>query len=135
MSRGVALVLCVIGVACSSSAGTEHRATLEVRDGWIREPGAECAGSRPFLYVHREAAFRVEESSSGEVVARGELPEGRAVEALREELGVARVPTFCRFRFTVSLPSRGDYRFVLEEGEPLEFSVGTASSDVTLVLP
>ncbi len=108
--------------------------TLEVRDAWVRAPGEECAGSRPFLYVHRDAPYRVEDASTGEEVASGELPAGTAVEAFPEDLEVPRVPTFCLFRFTVALPRAGDYRFVLEEGDPVEFSAQRESRDVTIVL-
>jgi len=135
VSRGLALLLCIVGTACSASADVDQKVTLEVRDGWIREPDSECAGSRPFLYVHRSSPFRVEEGASGKVVARGVLPEGKAVEAMREDLGAARVPTFCRFRFTISLPGPGDYRLVLDEGGPLGFSTRSESSDVKLIIP
>ncbi len=135
VSRRVALVLCLLAAACSTDTAEslDYAVKLEVRDGWVREPGTECAGSRPFLYVHRDAAFRVEDPG-GEVVASGRLPEGRAVEALREDLGVPRVPTFCRFSFGVALPTRGGYRFVLEEGAPLEFSAAAPSTPVTLII-
>ena len=132
--HAIALVLAVVGSGCTAGNGVDQRVTLEVRDGWIREPGSECAGSRPFLYVHEGAPFRVERGSSGEVVAEGTLPTGTAVEAVREDLGVRRVPTFCRFRFTVSLPS-GDHRLVLDEGSPLEFTTDGEPSDVTLLIP
>ena len=132
MCRGIALVLSL--AACTGDAGLDYRMTLEVRDAGIRTPGTECAGSRPFLFVHRDAPYRVEEATSGEEIASGELPPGTAVEAFPEDLEVPRVPTFCRFRFTVALPRAGDYRLVLEEGEPLEFSAGRESRDVTLVL-
>ena len=131
MSRGAALVLCLAAVACAR--GTEYPVTLEVRDGWVREPGAECAGSRPFLFAHRDAPFRVE-TPRGASVASGELPAGTAVEALRQEVGAPRVPTFCRFRFSLSLPGRGRYRFELEGGvHPLELVAGRGP--VTLIIP
>ena len=132
--RGIALLLCIAGVACSGDDGVEHRITLEVQDGWIREPGSECAGSRPFLYVHREAPFEVQDAN-GDTVDSGRLPEGTAVEAANEDLEVPRVPTFCRFEFTLSLPEGDDYRLVLEEGDPLEFPDGSPPADVELILP
>lgn len=99
---------------------------LDVRDGELRAPGAHCAGSVPFLYVHASAPYRVEDGN-GATVARGRLPQGRAVEAFNEDLGVPRVPTFCRMRFEVQAPERAEYRLVLDGHEPLRFSVADAS--------
>jgi len=133
----LAVAFCLVTAACTADGGPrlEYTVELEVRDGWVREPGTGCSGSRPFLHVHRDAGYRIEEQGGGEVVASGTLPEGRAVEALREDLGVPRVPTFCRFTFTLGLPERGDFRFVLEEGVPLPFSAGEPSRPVTLIIP
>jgi hypothetical protein len=99
----------------------------------VREPGAECAGSIPFLYVHRTGPYRVE--SGDEVVADGELPGGVAVEAYNEDLEVPRVPTFCRFRIEASLPEPGPYRLILEEGSPLEFDVGDEDTPILVTIP
>ena len=126
-------MLC-LAAACTSGGGVDHPVTLEVQDGWVREPGAECAGSRPFLFVHRDGPYRVIDAG-GEVVASGALPGGTAVDAYNEDLGVPRVPTFCRFRFDVRLPGRGDYRLALEEGDPLAFSVGEGESPILLTIP
>ena len=124
MSRAGALLLCLAASAGCGSGGAGYPVTLEVQDGWIREPGAACAGSRPFLYVHRDAVYRVLDAD-GEAVATGGLPDGRAVEAYNEDLGVPKVPTFCRFRFSVTVPEPGDYRLALEQGDPLAFSAGS----------
>ena len=133
---GVAgLALCFMAASCTAGGGVELPVTLEVQDGWIREPGSECAGSRPFLYVHAGAPFHIESSSEERVVADGSLPGGIAVEASREDLEVSRVPTFCRFRFSVPVREPGDYRFVLDEGAPLEFSIDNEQSEVGLIIP
>jgi hypothetical protein len=126
----------LVVAACSADEGPrlEYSVELEVRDGWVREPGTGCSGSRPFLYVHRGTGYRVEDQAGGEVLASGTLPEGTAVEALREDLGVPRVPTFCRFNFTVALPGQGDFRFVVDGGAPLEFPAGDPSKPLTLVI-
>ncbi|MGH2685189.1 MAG: hypothetical protein ACRDJP_06975, partial [Actinomycetota bacterium] len=80
--------------------------------------------------------FRVEEDPSGREVATGVLPAGRAVRAVNEELGVPRVPTFCRFRFRVDeVSGGGGYRLILEEGSPLRFSLDEGARAVTLVIP
>jgi hypothetical protein len=132
---GLALLMCTAGVACSGDGGHEHEITLEVRDGWIRVPGSECAGSRPLLYVHRDAEFQIEARSDGRVVSEGALPAGEAVKAVDEDLESERVPTFCRFRFEVSIPGNGDYEFVMDEGTPVDFSIDSDTSDVSLTLP
>lgn len=103
---------------------------LDVRDGALRAPGEQCAGSVPFLYLHGTAPYRLEDGD-GTTVATGRLPQGRAVPALREELGVPRVPTFCRMRFAVRAPERREYRLVVDERESLRFS---ASSDRSVEL-
>ena len=119
-ARACAALLVLFATACGGS-GRQYAITLEVQDGWIRSPGAECAGSIPFLFVHRTGTYRVEDRAS-EVVASGKLPDGIAVEAYNEDLEVPRVPTFCRFRLEAELPGPGVYRLVLEKGPPLEFS-------------
>jgi hypothetical protein len=130
------LLLClpfVIACAGSDGAGSELRLTLEVQDGWVREPGEECAGSRPYLYAHRSAPYRIEAAAGGDVVGSGSLPAGTAVEAHNDELGVKRVPTFCRFRLSVEIPDDGEYMLVLPEGRPLKFSVGGRNEEPILV--
>ena len=129
------LALGIAGVGCSQDSGIERPVTLQVRDGWIREPGTECSGSRPFLYVHKDAAFLVEEGDGEEKISEGSLPAGVAEEAVDEDLEAERVPTFCTFQFTVSVPEPGDYELIFDEGAPLEFSVTEEPSEVTLVLP
>ncbi len=126
----------LVAVACQPSAGrsgTEIR--LVVTDGHIRAPGDECAGSGPYLYVHAEASYAVEDAG-GKVIAGGRLPAGRAIEA-DPSIGwtVPRVPTFCALEFAVAdLPS-GSYRIRLEGGEPLPFELpGDLDEDGALVL-
>ena len=130
----ITFALCLALASCSGDTGADVKVRLEVRDGWIREPGSGCAGSRPFLYVHQDGDFRVERASGGEVTS-GTLPEGQAEEATDIELETERVPTFCVFSFDFSVPEPGDYRLVLEEGSPLEFAVEGEENDVTLLIP
>lgn len=130
-ARACAVLLVLLATACGTS-GRQYAITLEVQDGWIRSPGAECAGSIPFLFVHRTGTYRVEDRA-GEVVASGELPDGIAVEAFNEDLEVPRVPTFCRFRLEAELPGPGAYRLQLEQGPPLEFSAG--SGPILVIIP
>jgi hypothetical protein len=130
-ARACAALLVLLATACGGS-GSQYTITLEVQDAWIRLPGAECAGSIPYLFVHRTGPFQIVDRA-GEVVASGELPGGVAVEAFHEDLEVPRVPTFCRFRIDAELPGPGDYRLVLERGSPLAFSVG--SGPILLTIP
>ena len=65
-------------------------------------------------------------------MAEGELPDGRAVMAYNEDLGAPRVPTFCRFRLSASLPEPGPYRMILETGPPLELTAGEGRTLVVI---
>jgi hypothetical protein len=104
---------------------------LDVRDGALRAPGEPCAGSVPFLYVHASAPYRLEDGD-GTTLAEGRLPEGRAVKAFREELGVPREPTHCRMTIAVDAPERREYRLVVAGREPLRFAAERRSAVVTI---
>jgi hypothetical protein len=123
----------VAGAGCSGSGDdVEASIRLVVQDKNIRTEGVECAGARPFHYVHAGAPFTVE-AEDGTVVADGTLPAGRAENAEPEiEWGVDRIPTFCVLEFDVDLPERPGYRLRLERGLPLEFAVD--SEPVVLVV-
>jgi hypothetical protein len=110
------------GAACSGSAAeVEASIRLVVRDKNIRTEGVECAGARPFHYVHAGAPFTIE-AGDGSVVAEGTLPAGRAENAEPGvDWGVDRIPTFCVVELEVDLPERPRYRLRLERGRPLEF--------------
>jgi hypothetical protein len=126
----VALVGCGGGAA---TRGEDDRLTvrLEVRDGALRAPGEPCAGSMPFLYVHASAPYRLEDGA-GATLAEGRLPEGRAVKAFREDLGVPREPTHCRMTIAVDAPERREYRLVVDGREPLPFTARGRAAVVTL---
>lgn len=134
---GIGLVSWLFASACAGSeaAGPVLPLTLEVQDGWVREPGIECAGSRPYLYVHRGAAYRIEEARTGEAVDSGSLPGGTAVEAYREDLDLPRAPTFCRFRLSMRYLGDGDYRLVLAQGDSLAFSVDGSTDPILVTIP
>jgi hypothetical protein len=103
-----ALVATLVGcVGCSSSgADVETSIRLVVRDKNIRTEGVECAGARPFHYVHAGAPFTIE-ADDGTVVADGTLPAGRAENAEPGvDWGVDRIPTFCVVELEVDLPER-----------------------------
>ena len=102
------------------------------QDKNVREEGIECAGARPYHYVHARAPYTIEDGD-GEVVADGELPAGHAENAEPEiDWNVPRIPTFCVMEFEVELPERPRYRLRLERGAPLEFVA--ADEPVVLLL-
>jgi hypothetical protein len=116
----LAVVLAVAG--CSAGGDTPGgRISVVVPDNNIREEGVECAGARPFRQIRRGTEFAIE-AGGGEVVARGELPAGTAVNADPDvDWGVERIPTVCVFELDVELPEHARYRLVLPETRPLEF--------------
>ena len=108
-----------------------------VADGQIRREGVECAGARPFQFVHAQASFSVE-SQDGTVVAEGELPGGRAESADPSiEWGVPRIPTFCVTELNLlGVPTHHRYQLRLGDGRPLEFgpATGTESDPIALLV-
>lgn len=122
--RVLALAALVAVLAGCGGSGDELdvRITLVVEDKNIRAEGSECAGARPFHYVHAEAGYTLE-GADGEVLADGELPAGRAVNADPAiDWGVERIPTFCVLELEVDdVPRRPGYALHLEQGRPLSF--------------
>lgn len=132
-ARAAAALAALSAVAgCSDSPDVEADIRLVVPDKNIRTEGIECAGARPYHYVHAGARFTIE-AGDGNVVAEGELPAGHAENAEPEiDWNVPRIPTFCVMVFEVDLPERPGYRLRLERGAPLEFVV--ADEPVELVV-
>jgi hypothetical protein len=122
VSRGAACIaLAALAAGCGGGTGVEARLTVVVPDNNIREEGSECAGARPFRAIHRGAAFTIEDGS-GAVVADGELPAGRAVDADPSiDWESEQIPTACTFELELDLPDRRRYRLILPEALPLEF--------------
>jgi hypothetical protein len=117
---GTCLLAALLGVGCAGS-GDEARLRLVVPDKNIREEGVECAGARPFHYVHAGAPFTIE-AEDGTIVAEGTLPAGHAENAEPGiDWGVERIPTFCVVELEVELPEHPRYRFRVVGGRPLEF--------------
>ena len=128
------LVLALAGCAGGGEDTREARLQLVIPDNNIREEGVECAGARPFRQVHKGTAFTVE-SGSGEVVAEGELPAGRAENADPSiDWGVPRIPTVCVMELDVDLPDRPRYRFLLPDAVPIEFQASLLDRDERLRL-
>jgi len=126
MDRAVlATVVCLLALAMSGceTAGRAAKLQVAVRDEALRVPGSPCAGTRPFLYIHNTAPYRIVDPADGSTLVSGDLPDGVAVRVLEEPLAVEREPTNCEFTFDVRLPERERYRLVLDEGDPFPFSL------------
>jgi hypothetical protein len=102
--------------------GDERVIRLVIPDNNIRVEGAECAGARPFEYLHAKTPYTLE-SADGEVLVEGELPPGRAENAEPgTDWGVEEIPTVCVMRLELDdVPEAEAYLLRLPEGEPLEF--------------
>jgi len=123
--RGVAafaLAVLALGACGGSADGMDVRITLVVEDKNIRVEDSECAGARPFQYVHARAGSALDDGA-GQELADGELPAGHAVNADPTiDWGVERIPTFCVFELELEdVPRRAAYALRLERGSPLPF--------------
>ena len=122
--RALAAALAILALAgCGGSGdGPGMRITLVVEDENIRVEGTECAGARPFQYVHAQARYTLEDGA-GNVLAEDELPAGHAVDSDPSiDWGVERIPTFCVFDLELKdVPERPSYALKLAEGRPLPF--------------
>ncbi|MGH3044075.1 MAG: hypothetical protein ACRDM2_05050 [Gaiellaceae bacterium] len=131
-SSGLAVCLAATLLAVAACAGDdggggegggdERVVRLVIPDNNIRVEGAECAGARPFEYLHANAPYTLE-SADGAVLVEGELPAGRAENAEPgTDWGVEEIPTVCVMRLTFSdVPEAETYLLRLPEGEPIEF--------------
>jgi hypothetical protein len=123
----------LVPAGCGGGGDTTHL-RLVVADKNIRREGVECAGALPFQYVHAGAPFKIE-AGNGDVVAKGELPTGRARNAEPDiDWEVERIPTFCVVDFDVELPDGPRFRLRLEHGRPLDFAVDPRTQDEPIVL-
>ena len=87
--------------------GDERVVRLVIPDNNIRVEGAECAGARPFEYLHANAPYTLE-SADGEVLVEGELPAGHAENAEPgTDWGVEEIPTVCVMRLAFERRPRG----------------------------
>ena len=132
------LAAALLGVAGCSGGGEdtiEAHLRLVVPDNNIRVEGDECAGARPFEYVHPGARFALE-APDGTVLVDGELPAGRAENADPSiDWGVERIPTVCVMELDLEdVPERPRYRLRLPEGRPLRFERTLLSADEPLQL-
>ncbi|MGH2697849.1 MAG: hypothetical protein ACRDJL_01445 [Actinomycetota bacterium] len=127
--RIVSVVLLAL-VSCGRSDTVDVRLLVVVADNEIRTEGVECAGARPYEYVHAGARFTLE-SQDGEDLAEGELPAGRAENADPSiDWGVERIPTVCVMEVDLeNLSEHSGYQFRLEGGRPLRFPAARISED------
>ncbi|MCO1577548.1 hypothetical protein M8C13_17455 [Crossiella sp. SN42] len=123
MHRPVLILLTALVVAgCASTpAPTAAPVKLLVRDGAMREVGAECSGTGAYQAIHPKAGFRVQDAG-GKRLAEGTLPPGKAVKAIEEQLDVPREPTFCQVEFTAELPAADGYRLLVGDLPPIELA-------------
>jgi hypothetical protein len=128
-------VLLLAGCAGSGGGGEDIRLRLVALDNNIRVEGAECAGARPFQYVHAGAPY-VLEGGDGEVLAEGELPAGRAENAEPAiDWEAERIPTVCAVELTLEGVAESDtYRLRVDPGPPLEFDASLLSETEPLEL-
>jgi hypothetical protein len=134
MRTVTALLALALLAGCGGGDDVEARLLVVVPDNNIREEGSECSGARPFRAVHRDTAFSIEDGE-GQVVAEGELPTGRAVNAdPRIDWEDDLIPTVCTFELDVGLPERPLYRLVLPETVPVEFERALLDRDERLRL-
>jgi hypothetical protein len=110
------------GDGAGEAGGDEPVIRLVIPDNNIRVEGAECAGARPFEYLHASAPYTLE-SADGEVLVEGELPAGHAENAEPgTDWGVEEIPTVCVMRLALGDVAEAEtYVLRLPEGEPLEF--------------
>lgn len=131
----IAAVLLAAGCGGAEPAAPppSHTVQLLVRDSNLREVGVDCAGSGPFLAFHRTAKFRVVDNA-GDTVGSGTLPAGTSVPALKEDLEVDRVPTFCQFEFGVAVQERDAYQLAVD-GERDPIPLTSKGNDLVAVIP
>jgi hypothetical protein len=125
------------GGGSGETRADERVIRLVIPDNNIRVEGAECAGARPFEYIHAGTPYSLE-SADGEVLVDGELPAGRAENAQPGvDWGVEEIPTVCVMRLTLTdVPEAPSYRLQLPEGDPLEFEARylTAGEPLQLIV-
>jgi hypothetical protein len=129
LAAGLAALFLLAPAACGGDdvgggegSGDERVIRLVIPDNNIRVEGAECAGARPFEYLHASAPYTLE-SADGEVLVEGELPAGHAENAEPgTDWGTEEIPTVCVMRLTLDdVPDAESYVLRLPEGTPLEF--------------
>ncbi|MGN9912818.1 hypothetical protein ACTMTJ_35315 [Phytohabitans sp. LJ34] len=115
---GVALLLAAAVGGCGGEAASATTVRVLVRDINIREEGVDCAGTGAYTFFHNRAPFKVVDLD-GRTLTDGKLPPGKAVRTFEEDLEVDRVPTYCEFAVSVSVPSRAGYQLVVDDESPI----------------
>ena len=117
-------------VGCTGSDTVNVQLLVVVPDNEIRAEGVECAGARPFEYVHAGTRYTLE-TEDGTDLAEGRLPAGRAENADPSvDWGVDRIPTVCVIDVDLpDVPPHSRYQLRLEQGRPLQFAASRISGD------
>ncbi|HSK17228.1 MAG TPA: hypothetical protein VK915_13815 [Gaiellaceae bacterium] len=115
--------------------GVDVDVLLVTPDNNIRVEGIECAGARPFQYVHAGSRFTLE-AEDGTVLYEGELPPGRAENADPTiDWESDRMPTVCVFALEIDdVPEEARYVLAVEGGAPLSFDASLLASGEPLRL-
>jgi hypothetical protein len=131
----IALVAAVGCLTACSGDGKDLHLLVVVPDNEIRAEGVECAGARPYQYVHAGARFTLQ-TEDGTELAQGELPSGRAENADPSiDWGVERIPTVCAMEVDIEgVAEHAGYRLQLEEGPPLAFEARDSEGRITLIV-
>jgi hypothetical protein len=136
--RRASLVVLMVAaglLAACSDDGKDLHLLVVVPDNEIRAEGVECAGARPYQYVHAGARFTLE-TEDGTELAEGELPSGRAENADPSiDWGVERIPTVCAMQVDIEgVAEHAGYRLQIEEGPPLAFEARDSEGRITLIV-
>jgi hypothetical protein len=125
----------LLAAGCGGDDGREVNLRVVSPDNNIRLEDVECAGADPFQYLHAGAEYTLEDGN-GEVLAEGELPAGRSVNADPSiDWGVERIPTVCVIDLDLKgVPERASYQLRVPPGPPLPFEASLLSDDEPLEL-
>lgn len=117
-AMGTALVGCG-----GQAANPQDEATLVVRDGALRELGADCSGAAAYLFIHAGTTLTVTDADQ-ETVISAVLDPGTAEKSDTKDYGVARrVPTVCTFTFDAAgLEDGASYTLTIDERELGEYT-------------
>jgi hypothetical protein len=128
-----ALAVGLVLTGCAEDA-PEVTMRLDIRDGVLRDAGADCGGGGSFRYLHPTAEYQIV-SPAGEVVSSGELPQGTAEKNFAVDFGELSEPTACRMEFPVRGLSSLDGHSLRVEGHPDILIIEHPDNPPTAVVP
>lgn len=131
-SLAIALAACALLLSCASAGGGEDAAAssirLMIKDGVLRQNGAECGGTGPLAGVHPTAEFDVVDAD-GAVVYSGRLPQGTAVKSFDIEVGELAEPTDCQMDISIPGVADGDGLSLILDGVPRAAIIDADAND------